>query len=99
MAPQVWTYKKLREILRRMPTYRGELAAVHPKFSATSPARCVDIPVEQYVPYKEGDKLEDIVYSEEDDAAIEQWFRENVRASLPSRFSLSFRLLIWFRPY
>ncbi|KAK4699218.1 alcohol oxidase, partial [Phenoliferia sp. Uapishka_3] len=73
MAPQVWMYKVLREITRRMPTSRGEFAAIHPKFSETSPARCVSKSATDSVI-----GLEDLVYSTEDDKAIEQWLRENV---------------------
>ena len=74
-------YKRLREITRRMPTYRGELGAIHPKFSADSPARCLDTPVAEWKAWN-GEKLDDLVYSAEDDKAIEQWLRENVRFAL-----------------
>ncbi|KAM0750414.1 alcohol oxidase [Meredithblackwellia eburnea MCA 4105] len=72
MDPQVWMYKKLREIGRRMPTYRGEIAAIHPKFSETSAARCVPWTEES------SKNIQSIVYSDEDNKAIEQWMRENV---------------------
>ncbi|KAJ1301180.1 hypothetical protein OPQ81_003591 [Rhizoctonia solani] len=49
----IWMYKKSREIARRMPSYRGEYAPLHPKFS-------------------EGD----LVYTTEDDAAIEEFVRQ-----------------------
>ncbi|ETS85797.1 hypothetical protein PFICI_03822 [Pestalotiopsis fici W106-1] len=67
-----WGYKKQREIARRMKTYRGEVASSHPAFAAESeakPTKCdnaqsLDIP--------------EITYSEEDDAAIDQFVREHV---------------------
>ena len=57
-----------------MPSSRGELAAIHPKFAEDSPARCRD--------KKEGESimgLTDYVYSAEDNKAIEDWMRQNVR--------------------
>ncbi len=68
----LWTYKKQREIMRRLPSYRGEMAACHPPFAPTSKAAIVetDGPLPADVP--------DITYSEEDDAVLEKWFRENV---------------------
>ena len=32
----IWLYKKQREIVRRMGTYRGEVALLHPRFPAGS---------------------------------------------------------------
>lgn len=72
---QIWAYKKSREILRRTPYYRGELAAGHPKFAADSPAALaedVDAPLAD---------VQDLVYSKEDDAAIETWLRETVNTT------------------
>lgn len=51
-----------------MPTYRGELGPAHPKFSEASAARCVE-----YDASKKGAAVVDLVYTAEDDAAIEQW--------------------------
>lgn len=65
--------RSLREIARRMPTSRGEVAAVHPKFSATSAARCVEKNASDSIA-----DLKDYVYSAEDDAAVADWIRENV---------------------
>lgn len=76
MPSHVWAYKILRDITRRMPAYRGELAAAAPKFADDSPARCIS-QEEAIALHKEG-KYEKLVYSKEDDAAIEQWMRENV---------------------
>lgn len=72
LKKQVWAYKKTREMMRRTAMYRGELAIGHPPFPAGSPAACV----ETEGPLGEG--VEDVVYSAEDDAAIEAWLRDNI---------------------
>ncbi|KAI4955362.1 hypothetical protein J4E91_001222 [Alternaria rosae] len=75
LKKQIWAYKKQREILRRTKFYRGELAAGHPKFAADSAVAVqenVEGPLED---------VKDLVYSKEDDAAIEQWLRENVNTT------------------
>lgn len=60
-----------------MPSYRGELGGpAHPTFSATSAAKLTDM-------IDGGDSplslpIEDIIYSEEDNLAIEKWLEENV---------------------
>jgi len=75
LKKQIWAYKKQREILRRTQFYRGELAAGHPKFAADSAVALqenVQGPLED---------VKDLVYSKEDDAAIEQWLRENVNTT------------------
>ncbi|KAK7733048.1 hypothetical protein SLS53_008377 [Cytospora paraplurivora] len=69
----IWIYKKQREIIRRMPTYRGEKAECHPPFAAESKAasvRLTDGPLPADVP--------DIEYSPEDEFVLEKWLRENV---------------------
>lgn len=71
---QIWAYKKQREILRRTNFYRGELAAGHPRFPEGSKAAAVE--VEEAL-----SNVENLVYSQEDDAAIEQWLRENVNTT------------------
>lgn len=80
LPPQVWAYKVLREITRRMPSYRGELAPLAPKFGEKSEARCLS-PEEAVELHKQG-KIEDIKYSKEDDEAIEEWVRQNVSGRL-----------------
>ena len=62
-------YKKAREYARRMPAYRGEAAFFQPLFAVDSPAACqeTDSPVSIGAP--------DIVYSIEDDKAIEEFHR------------------------
>lgn len=75
LKKQLWAYKKQREIMRRTSYYRGELAAGHPKFpegSAAAVAENVDGPLKD---------VQDLVYTKEDDAAIEQWLRENVNTT------------------
>ncbi|KAF8904338.1 alcohol oxidase-like protein [Mucidula mucida] len=76
-----WGYKKGREIIRRLPAFRGALVPAHPQFAADSPAALVETgPIPLDAPK--------IVYSAEDDAAIDH----NIRAlSLSSSF-LSFVL-------
>lgn len=68
---QLWAYKFSREIARRLPYYKGELELGHPKFPEGSKAAL-----------HEGGALEgevqDIEYSKEDDAAIEDWIRGNL---------------------
>lgn len=125
MSPQVEAYKMLRNITRRMKSYRGEFAPTHPKFSATSEARCRDQPLEtahkaagngdmtvgvaaaglpsavanagalqsddKSTTRHQDDGHKDIVYTEEDDKAIEQWIRENV-ATVRAACSLPFML-------
>lgn len=55
-----------------MPSYRGEMAKLHPPFSSESAAACrkFDAALSLDVP--------DIEYSSEDDAVLEKWLRENV---------------------
>ncbi|OAK97182.1 alcohol oxidase [Phaeosphaeriaceae sp. SRC1lsM3a] len=74
LKKQIWAYKKQREIVRRAKYYRGELAAGHPKFPEGSAAAAVEVSE----PLKD---VKDLVYSKEDDAAIEQWLRENVNTT------------------
>ena len=70
----VWAYKKSREITRRTSMFRGEMAPGHPRFPEGSAAVCaaVDGPPSD---------AKDIVYSAEDDKAIEQFVRENVNTT------------------
>ncbi len=76
MALLRWAYKRGREIARRMPNYRGEYAPWHPQFPAGSAATChlEARPVALDAP--------DIVYTAEDDKAIEQnikQYRESIK--------------------
>ncbi|CAE6384133.1 unnamed protein product [Rhizoctonia solani] len=67
---QVWIYKKTREIARRMPSYRGEYAPLHPKYPEGSSASCVRLDSSPSF------NTEDLVYTEEDDIAIEEFVRQ-----------------------
>lgn len=62
-------YKKGREFARRMGVYRGEYVEKHPVFPKGSQATMKDTaPVDILVP--------DIVYSAEDDKAIDEYHRK-----------------------
>ncbi|KAL1726098.1 alcohol oxidase-like protein [Schizophyllum commune] len=76
IAALVWGYKHSRELARRMPVYRGELAMAHPIFCDhfTSPRAG---PAAGHVPID----APKIVYNAEDDRAIEEWARRNVRTT------------------
>jgi len=65
-------YKMTREYARRMPGYRGDMAGFHPAFPSGSAATCTQAagPVPMDAP--------DIVYSDEDDKAIEKFTRDTV---------------------
>ncbi|KAJ3982183.1 GMC oxidoreductase-domain-containing protein [Lentinula detonsa] len=75
-----WCYKRGRELARRMRSYRGEIAAGHPKFHSTSSASdssttaSIDSsasgPVDMDAPK--------IVYSMEDDKAIDDYLKATV---------------------
>ncbi|KAJ6543116.1 alcohol oxidase-like protein [Mycena capillaripes] len=64
-----WGYKKGREIFRRLPSFRGVFAPAHPQFSQNSPAALVETePVSL--------EASNIVYSAEDDQAIDTYLRQ-----------------------
>lgn len=69
VTPLIWGYKYTREIARRMPLFCGEAALLHPKFPAGSKATVVaeSSPFPMDTP--------PIVYTSEDDKAIEQYVR------------------------
>ena len=68
----IWAYKASREMWRRMPIFRGELAATHPRFPEGSKAAVIET--------ADGPVMTDdnarIEYSAEDDKAIDQRVRE-----------------------
>ncbi|CAZ79441.1 unnamed protein product [Tuber melanosporum] len=82
IGPNIWGYKLGREIVRRMPCYRGEVPAFHPKFDPSSAARAREIDIETSEEIQESaltsGKIESLVYTKEDNRAIEEWVRENV---------------------
>ncbi|KAG2037032.1 GMC oxidoreductase-domain-containing protein [Suillus americanus] len=70
IVPLDFGYKKTREIFRRMASYRGEVTAGHPNFPGGSAAACREAsgPVDLNAP--------DIVYTAEDDEAINRFHRD-----------------------
>ncbi|KAF8965727.1 GMC oxidoreductase-domain-containing protein [Flammula alnicola] len=70
-----WSYKRAREVARRMKYYRGELVVGHPQFSKNSAAAAGNEtgPVPLDAPY--------IQYTEEDDKAIDEYHRQNVETT------------------
>ncbi|KAI1088311.1 GMC oxidoreductase [Rostrohypoxylon terebratum] len=77
LKKQVWAYKKGREILRRTSLYRGEVASRHPRFPEGSKAGVL----KEWTPPADGVEVQDLEYSAEDDAAIEQYLRENIQTT------------------
>lgn len=75
LKKQLWGYKMSREIARRLPYYKGELELGHPKFKDGSRAALFDGVVQA------GGEIQDIEYSAEDDAAIEEWIRGNLNTT------------------
>lgn len=69
----VWAYKLAREIVRRMPIFRGELKGNHPNFSPDSKAAVVET---ADGPIAKND--ERIEYTEQDDKMLEQKIRETL---------------------
>jgi alcohol oxidase len=70
---QLWAYKMSREIARRLPFYSGELELAHPKFPETSQAALRNGGLD-------GD-IKDILYTQDDDAIIEDFIRANVNTT------------------
>ncbi|KAH9481388.1 Alcohol oxidase 1 [Psilocybe cubensis] len=70
-----WGYKKARELGRRLKYYAGDLVVGHPIFKENSNARTIQpaSPVNVSAPI--------IVYSKEDDAAIDEYHRRNVETA------------------
>ena len=75
-----WAYKKFREFARRMKFYRGEIPSSHPAFPEGSAAAAMSTaagPVAMTAP--------DIVYTKEDDEAIDRFNREGGESSCCDR--------------
>ncbi|KAG9316440.1 GMC oxidoreductase-domain-containing protein [Chiua virens] len=68
-------YKKTRDWIRRIPLYRGELQPKHPIFPAGSAAECKE--AHQPVPID----APEIVYTAEDDKAIDDFHRLTVTSA------------------
>ncbi|KAI1503991.1 GMC oxidoreductase-domain-containing protein [Biscogniauxia marginata] len=94
LAKHVWAYKKMREIVRRMRTYRGEVTGCHPPFAASSKAACVRLDMDDDGHGHDDDAqhnsnaavaaaaaIEDIAYTAEDDGVIAQFLREKVNTT------------------
>jgi len=70
LATLKWGYKRSRELARRLGLYRGEFLPGNPKFPEGSEALCsasTTGPVDDSTP--------DIVYTSEDDKAIDDYHR------------------------
>ncbi|KAG9243158.1 putative alcohol oxidase [Calycina marina] len=76
LAKQVWAYKMSREIARRLPYNKGELELGHPVFAAGSAAALTS-----GEDAGRGREVQDLVYSVEDDRAIEEWIRGNLNTT------------------
>ncbi|KDN33327.1 hypothetical protein RSAG8_13582, partial [Rhizoctonia solani AG-8 WAC10335] len=72
----IWGYKHAREIVRRMPQYRGEFVVLHPNFPEGSAAACVKLDGPPDV-----GNVKDIVYTSEDNKAIEAWLRQSIEST------------------
>jgi alcohol oxidase len=72
LAMAKWLYKKQREVVRRLPVYRGEWAPIHPPFAADSEAvaKKLDGPLPEDVA--------DISYTAEDEAVLDKWVVNNL---------------------
>ncbi|KAI9453454.1 alcohol oxidase-like protein [Lactarius psammicola] len=68
-----WGYKFMREVARRMPHFRGEPPVLHPAFAPGGPASVV-AHAEGPVPFD----APHIVYSAEDERALEEFARAQV---------------------
>ena len=58
-----------------MPSFRGEVREVHPLFSETSAARCIEFPTAEQRVEMARTK---ITYSEEDNKIIEAWVTNTI---------------------
>ena len=91
VQPLIWGYKFTREIARRMPHFRGEPSVLHPSFAPGGPASIVEH-AEGPVPFD----APRIVYSEEDERALEAFVRANGARLPPFSASLTFKILAHF---
>ncbi|KAG2344724.1 alcohol oxidase-like protein [Suillus weaverae] len=75
IVPLNFGYKKMREIVRRMPSYRGEVPIGHPGFPEGSAAVCGETtgPVDLKAP--------DLIYTAEDDEAINRHIRRRMQTT------------------
>jgi hypothetical protein len=87
IAPLMWAYKFAREIARRMPHFRGEPPAFHPAFSLGGAAAIIEH-AEGAIPFD----APRIVYSEEDEAALEKYVRATGAWLIPPSVIFKFNL-------
>jgi len=71
LKKQLWAYKLVREIARRLPYHKGELPLGHPTFAEGSKASSSNSDTW-------GEKIE---YTKEDDEIIEDWIRGNINTT------------------
>jgi alcohol oxidase len=89
LKKQLWGYKVSREIFRRMPFYKGEVELGHPKFRARSKAALVTAgDLQTGTPNLE---VANIQYDEQDDTAIENWIRANLKSTWHSMGTCAMR--------
>ncbi|KAF5360054.1 hypothetical protein D9758_007605 [Tetrapyrgos nigripes] len=75
LAPLIWGYKRIRELARRVPAYRGFLSQDQPHFSETSKHKTLDgINSDSAVPVD----TPDFVYSFEDNEAIKSFVQSRL---------------------
>jgi hypothetical protein len=87
----IWGYKFLHEIARRMPHFASEPSDLHPAFAPGRPASIVahaDEPVEFDMPH--------IVYSEDDERALEEFSHAKGARQLPFSVSLAIILMPFY---
>jgi choline dehydrogenase-like flavoprotein len=76
---QVWTYKRTREVARRLDCYLGEVTVGHPQFATSSKAALVSLDSGSAGEAAQcGGPLKDIEYTSEDDEAIKACIRERI---------------------
>ena len=81
-------YKRSREIARRMAAYNGERVADHPKFPPESAAEVLAVAEEGQEPRPVPMNAPDIVYSVDDDGAIDDMLKAHCELQIissPSR--------------
>ena len=85
-----WAYKHVREISKRMEFYRGDLQVGHPTFAEGSQAATQpnSAPAEIFA--------SKIVYTKEDDEAIDEFHRRQGLYNMNSQFELSLISEIFF---
>jgi len=87
VKPLMLGYKISREIARRMPHFRGEYASLHPSFAPGGPASVIaraEGPVALDAPR--------IMYSKEDERALEAYVRKGVTTSWHSLGTCAMKL-------